>query len=412
VKLQGIGIFLCFILALASFTPVWAQEKDCDSEVLGTCQCVKDSEQNLNEARSLVAESRWVEAADYLEGVLMRCPEADRVLAYYLDLLTQLTDSQQSQTSLDGQSIDNFDWQWQKRLGIQGGYSNNLSRAPTQSTVVLNIANTPVAVDLMPDFKVRSGFSSLVNAGVGAYKRLSPTADWRLQGGLVSRLSGNGGYADYQRLHLLSTFNYQADALLAHGITVGFDVLRYQNDQFFAVVEAQFEQRWRLNNACYLISGEDFAWQRQLDLSVMDGYFAALRTGVSCLSQGALYQLEASTVGDWGEGSRPGGHRWRNFVRASALWSLDNVVQGSVLRVVGQFSQVNDAKQYSVLLGAGKKREIKQFLLKTSYQWPIAQNQGGLLSGQIDFSWQEESSNMALFGVDYLELWGGVNFKW
>jgi hypothetical protein len=259
---------------------------------------------------------------------------------------------------------------------------------------------------------VHSGFSSLVNAGVSAYKRLAPTADWRLQGDLVKRLSGDGGYADYQRLHLLSTFNYQADALLAHGVTVGFDVLRYQNDQYFAVVEAQFEQRWRLNDACYLISGEDFAWQRQLDLSVMDGYYAALRGGVSCLSQGVLYQLEAVTGGDWGERSRPGGTRWRNTMRASALWPLDNVVEGSVLRAVGQFSQVNDAKQYSVLLGAGKKRQIQQFLLKTSYQWPIIREQGGLLSGQVDLSWQEETANMALFGVDCLELWGGVNFKW
>jgi len=412
VKLKGIGIFLCFVLALGGLSPVWAQQNACASGELSTCQCTQDSENTLNKARSLVAKSRWVEAADLLEGVLMRCPEADSVFIYYSDLLTQLTDSQQSQTSLDGESVEDFDWQWQKRLGVQSGYSDNLSRAPTQSTVVLNVANNPVALDLMPDFKVHSGFSSLVNAGVSAYKRLAPTADWRLQGDLVSRLSGDGGYADYQRLHLLSTFNYQADALLAHGVTVGFDVLRYQNDQYFAVVEAQFEQRWRLNDACYLISGEDFAWQRQLDLSVMDGYYAALRGGVSCLSQGALYQLEAATGGDWGERLRPGGTRWRNFVRASALWPLDNVVQGSVLRAVGQYSQVNDAKQYSVLLGAGKKRQIQQFLLKTSYQWPIIQNQGGLLSGQVDLSWQEESSNMALFGVDYLELWGGVNFKW
>jgi hypothetical protein len=229
-----------------------------------------------------------VEAADLLEGVLMRCPAADSVFSYYSWLLTQLTDSQQSQTSLDGQSIEDFDWQWQNRLGVQGGYSDNLSRAPTQSTVVLNVANNPVALDLMPDFKVHSGFSSLLNAGVSAYKRLAPTTDWRLQGDLVSRLSGDGGFADYQRLHLLSTFNYQANALLAHTVTVGFDVLRYQNDQYFAVVEAQFEQRWPVNDACYLISGEDFAWQRQLALSVMDGYTAALRGGVSCLSEGAF----------------------------------------------------------------------------------------------------------------------------
>jgi hypothetical protein len=412
VKLQGIGIFLCFILALCGLSPVWAQEKGCDSGELSTCQCTQDSENTLNKARSLVAKSRWVEAADFLEGVLMRCPEADSVFIYYSDLLTQLTDSQQSQTSLDSQVIEDFDWQLQKRLGVQSGYSDNLSRAPTQSTVVLNVANNPVALDLMPDFKVRSGFSSLVNAGVSAYKRLAPTADWRLQGDLASRLSGDGGYADYQRLHLLSTFNYQADTFLAHGVTVGFEVLRYQNDQYFAVVEAQFEQRWHLNSACYLISGEDFAWQRQLELSVMDGYYAALRGGVSCLLEGALYQLEAATGGDWGERLRPGGNRWRNTVRASAIWPLDNVVEGSVLRAVGQFSQVNDAKQYSVLLGAGKKREIKQFFLKTSYQWPIIREQGGLLSGQIDLSWQEGTSNMALFGVDYLELWGGVNFKW
>jgi len=412
VKLQGIGIFLCFILALGGLSPVWAQEQGCESKGVDTCQCAKESEQSLNQAHRLVAKNRWVEAADLLEGVLMRCPDVDRVYIYYRELLTQLTDAQQSQTSLDHEPVENFDWQWQKRLGVQGGYSNNLSRAPTQSTVILNVANTPVALDLMPDFKVHSGFSSLVNAGVGAYKRLSPTADWRFQGDLVSRLSGDGGFADYQRLHLLSTFNEQTNASLAQSVTVGFDVLRYQNDQYFAVVEAQIEQRWHLNNACDLISGEDFAWQRQLDLSVMDGYYAALRGGVSCLLQGSLYQLEASTGGDWGEGSRPGGSRWRNTVRASALWSLDNVVDGSVLRAVGQFSQVNDAKQYSVLLGAGKKREIKQFLLKTSYQWPIVHNQGGLLSGQVDLSWQEEISNMALFGVDFLELWGGVNFKW
>lgn len=411
-KLQGIGIFLCFILALGSFSPVRAQEQGCAPGGVSPCQCTQDSENTLNKARSLVAKSRWVEAADLLEGVLMRCPEADRVFTYYRELLTQLTESQQSQTSLDRVSIEDYDWQWQKRLGVQSGYSDNLSRAPTQSTVVLNVGNDLVALDLMPDFKVHSGFSSLVNAGLSAYKRLSPTADWRLQGDLVSRLSGDGGYADYQRLQLLSTFNDQNDAFLAQSVTVGFDVLRYQNNQYFAVVEAQLEQRWRVNDACYLISGEDFAWQRQLDLSVMDGYYAALRTGMSCLLQGALYQLEASTGGDWGEDSRPGGNRWRNFVRASALWPLDNVVEGSVLRAIGQFSQVNDAKQYSVLLGTGKKREIKQFLLKTSYQWPIVQNQGGLLSGQVDLSWQEETSNMALFGVDYLELWGGVNFKW
>ena len=410
-KLKGIGIFLCFVLALGGVSPVWAQQNACASGALSTCQCTQDSENTLNKARSLVAKSRWVEAADLLEGVLMRCPAADSIFSYYSWLLTELTDSQQSQTSLDGESIEDFDWQLQKRLGVQSGYSDNLSRAPAQS-------NSPNS-NWLADFKVHSGFSSLVNAGVSAYKRVAPTADWRLQGDLVSRLSGDGGYADYQRLHLLSTFNYQADAWLAHGVTVGFDVLRYQNDQYFAVVEAQFEQRWRLNDACYLISGEDFAWQRQLDLSVMDGYTAALRGGVSCLSQGALYQLEAATGGDWGERSRPGGSRWRNFVRASALWSLDNVVQGSVLRVIGQFSQVNDAREYDqrglalgLGLDLGKKRQVQQFLLKTSYQWPIVRNQGGLLSGQVDLSWQEEASNMALFGVDYLELWGGVNFKW
>jgi hypothetical protein len=412
VKLKGIRIFLCFVFCLGVLSPVWAQQSACESGDLSACQCVEGSEDNLKKARGLVADSRWVEAADLLEGVLMRCPAADSVFSYYSWLLVQLTDSQQSQTSLYGQVAEDFDWQLSQRLGVQSGYSDNLSRAPTQSTVVLNVANNPLTLDLMPDFKVHSGFSSLLNGGVNAYKRLSPAVDWRLQGDFASRLSGEEGYADYQRLHLLSAFNYQTDALLAHGVTVGFDVLRYQNDQYFAVVEAQFEQRWRVNEACHLISGEDFVWQRQLDLSVMDGYYAALRGGVSCLFKGALYQLEGATGGDWGERLRPGGTRWRNQVRASAIWPLDAVVPGSVLRTIGQFSQVNDARQYSVLLGAGKKRQVQQFLLKTSYQWPIIGEQGGLLSGQVDLSWQEESSNMALFGVDFIELWGGVNFKW
>jgi hypothetical protein len=407
VKLKGIGIFLCFVFSLMCPSMAWSQQSHCESGDLGVCQCVDFQENSLNQARQLVASKQLVAAANWLEGVLMRCPDAESVFVYYRWLLSQLTNLEVFQSGSDGLALSNSDWRVIKRLGVLGGYSDNLFRAPTQSTIIWN----GLSLEPSSDFKLQDGFTSLMDVGGSAYKKLSSASDWYLSADLISRLSGEGGFADYQQLFVQSTFNYGLGTALEHGVTAGFNMLRYQNDQYYAVSELQFEQRWRIHKACHLISGESFSWQRQVGLAVMDSYMAALRGGLSCLSDDVLYQLVLTTGGDWGDGRRPGGTRWRNQVQASALWRMDRLRKGSVFRAIGRFAQVNDGQKYSSFLG-DDNRQVQHFLLKGSFQWPIVQDQGGLLSGQIDVGWQKEHANMALFGVDFIELWGGVNFKW
>jgi len=404
----GIGLFLCSILIVAA--PVSAQS-DCQSAELKSCDCPVFAEQTLEKARQLVTENRLTEAADGLEGVLMRCPEQAAVYDYYIGLLP-LLDSSEAPPSDYYHTLTEPGWTIIKRLGVQGGYSDNLNRAPAQSTITLDLFNAPLTLDLLPEFKVQGGVSSLVNVGVNAYRRVSGTEQWQFAGDFVNRASGNEGYADYQRGRLFGEWRRGIGEPLEYSAEFAFDVLRYANDQYLAVAEIQLQQRWQANHRCQLLAGQDFLWQRQLDLAVMDSYYAGINAGLTCSVNDAQYQLKLSTGGDWGDALRPGGTRWRNQARVSALWTVDVLWEGSMMRVVAQYAQVNDAHEYSALLGEGQARQVQQVLLKSSYQWPIARHEGSLISGQIDLSWQEEDSNIALFGVDYVEVWGGVNVKW
>ena len=372
------------------------------------CQCVDYARKNKVTVVSLINRGRLVEAADILEGILMRCPDQEDVLRDYSALLSK----GQGYTGILFQDnpvdVSQPDWFWRKRIGVSGGYTDNISRAPANAIIEIN--RQPV--NLMPDFKVEESLLSQVNVGLSASRQLSLTDQWLLSGDIYAITSGNGGFADYQRGVLGSQAVFGLGESVEYGVVNSFEVQRYANDQYFLAADMVFEQRFKVNNYCYGITGQDFSWQRQVDLSVMDNYYTGLRVGLSCAVLAGNYQLELMSGGDWGEDSRPGGDRWRNQARISALWPVDSWVPGSVLHATVGYAQVKDSQAYLKLLNIDDKRQVEQFSLKATYQWPVVHWAGRLVTGHVDFNWQRGEASIPLFGVSYFEILAGISLNW
>ncbi|MBT4146598.1 MAG: hypothetical protein HOE45_06945 [Gammaproteobacteria bacterium] len=404
----GIWMFLRILCLILVPSGVLADSAPCDLGDMAVCQCVDYAQKNKVNATNMINQGRLVEAADILEGILMRCPDQEDVFWDYSVLLSKGLGESKTLSQNNLKVVSHSNWFWHKHIGVRGGYTDNLGRAPSNSIIEFNFQ----PIDLMPDFRIEEGFLSQVNVGLSASQQLSLTDQWLLNGDIYAITSGNGGFADYQRGVLGSQAVFGLGESVEYGVVNSFEVQRYANDQYFLAADMVFEQRFKVNNYCYGITGQDFSWQRQVDLSVMDNYYTGLRVGLSCAVLAGNYQLELMSGGDWGEDSRPGGDRWRNQARISALWPVDSWVPGSILHATVGYLQVKDSQAYLKLLNIDDKRQVEQFSLKATYQWPVVHWAGRLVTGHVDFNWQRGEASIPLFGVSYFEILTGISLNW
>ena len=403
-----IRMFLGLLCLILLSSCVLADSTPCELGDMTDCQCVDYARKNKVTVVSLINRGRLVEAADILEGILMRCPDQEDVLRDYSALLSKGQDYTGILSQDNPVVVSQPDWFWRKRIGVSGGYTDNISRAPANAVIEIN--RQPV--NLMPGFKVEESLLSQVNVGLSASRQLSLTDQWLLSGDIYAITSGNGGYADYQRGVFESRAVFDTGEAIEYAVINRFDVQRYANDQYFLATDMAFEQHYQINENCFGTTGQDFSWQRQVDLSIMDNYYTGLRFGLSCVVLTGQYQLELLSGGDWGAVSRPGGDRWRNQARISAFWPLDSWVPGSILYTTVSYAQLNDSEPYMKFLNVNTKRQVEQYSLKGSYQWPVVSWAEHLLMGRVDINWQREDASIALFGVNYFEILMGISLDW
>jgi hypothetical protein len=76
------------------------------------------------------------------------------------------------------------------------------------------------------------------------------------------------------------------------------------------------------------------------------------------------------------------------------------------------YAQLNDSEPYMKFLNVNTKRQVEQYSLKGSYQWPVVRWPEHLLMGRVDINWQREDASIALFGVNYFEILMGISLDW
>ena len=116
-----IRMFLGLLCLILLSSCVLADSTPCELGDMTDCQCVDYARKNKVTVVSLINRGRLVEAADILEGILMRCPDQEDVLRDYSALLSKGQEYTGILFQDNPVDVSQPDWFWRKRIGVSGG---------------------------------------------------------------------------------------------------------------------------------------------------------------------------------------------------------------------------------------------------------------------------------------------------
>lgn len=371
--------------------------------------CTQNPDELVRQAASLNADKRYTEAADLMERLLMQHPETAGAVEQYNQALAGINRTDSIQTHIQPAKPDLPPQQWQINTGLQmqGGYSDNLNQAPTQSTILLG----SVPIELSSQFRQQAGFGFETQLTGNAVRTFADSLQWQVRGELFNRETDYNGYANYQGANLLTSLMTHGDSGTETGGAFGFNALRYDGNIYLYTGQVMLRHAGKKGAYCQPQAGVDLLWQRQQGHPLLDSRYGGLMAGILCDTKIGLYSASISAGWDWASSLRPGGDQQRAKLEATGIWPTDIIAKDSFLKAHADFLQSNDMQPYSALLSNGASRYTNRIGLKLDYDWSlnlVAKNWRGVTS----IKWQNQNSNISLFDTNTLEGWLGVRILW
>lgn len=295
------------------------------------------------------------------------------------------------------------------RLDLVGGYDNNLNGAPDASQITLTLSGEPVLLSLDQDFQSTSGpYANLALASRFRHRSAERQHSWVNEA--RGRLSGDTRSdllqfeSRYSVLRPRRDQNWEA--------SVGYTHLLFGGSSFFSaaqgVLRYQHNGAMRCNPNVQLAAQlQRFQQQSQLDaLETKTGAGLLCRLGDGMSARASRLGLEFGVLDNHASrADRPGGDRggWQalGFWQA-ALWG--GTVQAQVSRTI-----LEDDRGYSPILASGANRWVRrdQVVLQHRRPFQVGQTAAALI---INFSHQNQNSNIQLFGTRDTNLEVGLSF--
>jgi hypothetical protein len=329
-------------LAIACSFPLISAASVCDeAQSESSAQfCAQNPDELVRQAASLNASKRYTEAADLMERLLMQHPETAGAIEQYNQALVGIDRPNSVPYIQSAQlALSSPHWQINSGLQMQGGYSDNLNQAPSQSTIQLTLPSRPITLELLPQFHKQSGFGFETQLSGNAVRTSADSLQWQIRGELFNRETAYGGYADYQGANLLTSLMSHGDGGTETGGAVGFNALRYDGDVYLYTGQVMLRHSGKKGAYCQPQAGVDLLWQRQQGNPLLDSRYGGLMVGMLCNTKIGLYNAAISAGWDWAPSQRPGGDQQRAKLEVNGIWSTDIIAKDSFIKAHADFTK-------------------------------------------------------------------------
>jgi len=295
------------------------------------------------------------------------------------------------------------------RLDLVGGYDNNLNGAPDASQITLTLSGEPVLLSLDQDFQSTSGpYANLILASRFRHRSAKRQHSWVNEA--RGRLSGDARSdllqfeSRYSVLRPRRDQNWEA--------SVGYTHLLFGGRSFFSAAQGVVRYQHNGSTRCspnFQLATQLQRFQRQSQLDALEtkaGAGLLCRFGGDSGARASRLGLEFGLLDNHASrAGRPGGDRggWQ----ALGFWQA--AVWGGTLQAQVSRTILEDDRGYSPILVSGANRWVRrdQVVLQHRRPFEVGQTAAALI---INFSHQNQSSNIQLFGTRDTNLEVGLSF--
>jgi len=339
----------------------------------------------------------------FQDGQLFTAIEVNRLLLERSDIPSDLIEEIRQRQARWQSMTRQTNW----RLGLSGGYDNNLNGASDQDSVTLTLSGEPVALSLGEDFRVLAG--PLINfRASGRYQKLSVDSHETFAGELLTRISDqtNANLAQISGKYSIRSAVRPSGWQFATGI----NHLNYASDPLFTSLDSEIRYRARRSQSCRPHVSMALQHQTWHDQSKLNGIESKLGLGGVCsVAERANQALSAeiSLVSNHAlKPDRLGGNR--------IGWQVNLGWQAAFLRgqLSAQASQTHlrDQRGYSEILASNARRNISRtsFLLQYREGLPALFGDAQFIANVF---FQSQNSNLDLFSTDDASIEIGINWS-
>lgn len=410
--MKRLGLTL-LIYALFWTSVASSQDSLCQGPIqeVDLAACRENVDWLIRYAHWLSNRNRYEEAADQLERLLMLYPLYPQATELYQQALTNINtqDIFLPRTTEKSEATKNHSEGL--TLYVREGYSSNLNRAPLQRNINLTFPAQTLVVDLSPQFRQQAGSATEIYLRTNTEKTLTNNLQWRVNGEIMARESAYDGYASYQGINLASSAIYTQESGSQYSASLVVNEMHYANDINVYAVQSQLHGHWGVSALCKTEAGADLLWQQQYKVSNLDSHYSGFMTGVFCQIDSNLVGFVLAGGRDWAIGQRPGGDQWRANLQLFGFWPLTAIHPNSLLKTRATYLYADDTESYSPLLSQGAKRQNNRYELGVDFEYPLDSILHNLKT-VTSATWQKQDSNIGLFQINVIEVWGGVKIVW
>ena len=426
------AIGLCLLLALCTTETFSAGTDQCrptSGESLSAilereAACVRETSFAVHLGRLLNEAGRYQDAADRLEGALLRAPDDWQTQLEYAIALAGSGDPQGAaallrhllaHSAIDLPTRGEIAALLGRRLptlvtarprlqvGLAAGYDDNLLGRTTQSRFELTLpfGRLPVQVDAAQ--RPRGG--RYLRGEVQLQGAMSYGDAWTGNYGVFVSQRESLDYAPADLSHLAlqiegwhpATGSWAA--LLAQQIWQGGATLMRQWQ-----VSGGLQKQWLVaDTSCLARGGVELRPYAYADFPSLDGQYRGLVGELRCPVPQWEVRLHLGQDNPLDE-RRPGGKQDQWSLQIGKAYTVEG---GTILAADFAYQWRRDASGYSPLLENNVRRTVQRATARLEYRWAVKG-----LSPFVGFEWVEQRSNLPLFGLRNRVIGAGIRAAW